>query len=243
MLVFVSWLETDRVVKWWEDTLAAADDNDNADNKEEILVKAKAASPDLQGLLKQFEEPFKLLQDLKLKDPFNYLFLATRITVPQKKKSAKYSLATRFPGVPDSKPLVSLACKAFLSSTFPDFFMRAHRPKVEHDITFVSFKSNKDFCQLLVNACAVTDSPIPYGMKTFENINRIELCEREAVELVKAYTHNNRQKLEQLGVLSRYENLSNGYQPGVGVDDSSILLLTAAEILGIVDPIPVEKQT
>jgi hypothetical protein len=241
MLVFLSWLETDNVIKWWEDTAAMLDAVCDAESKADQFARIKAASPELQVLLKQFENPFKLLQDFKSADPFNYALLATRITVPQKNKSAKYSLATRFPGTPDAKPPISLACKSFFSATFPDLFMRAHKPKPENDITFVSFKSNNDFCRLLVNACAVLDSPIPYGMDTFEGIRHIQICETEALGLVKAYAHNNRQKLEQTGTLAVYDNLANQYCPGAGVDNSSILLLTAAQILGIVDSVPVEK--
>lgn len=235
MLVFLNWSDTDTVINWWESELSKIDEIEAVEDKENRLAAAKAASPELQVLLKQFEEPFKALDGFRQTDPFNHALMAVRLTVPQKNKSAKYSLANRFPGAADAKPPVSLACKAFLSSTFPDFFLQSYKPKVENDFTFVSFKSEKDFFDLLVAACSVLDSPVPQGIEAFANIRKLQLCETQAVELVKAYTHNNRQKLEQAGNLALYENLANNYQPGISVDNSSLLLLTASHLLGIVD--------
>jgi hypothetical protein len=234
MLIFVNWSETSQVIKWWEQKLTRVSELPKED-RAAYTADAVAASPEFQVLLKQCEEPFKALDQMQSADPFNYSLMAVRFTVPSLQKSAKYSLSNRLPGVPDAKPPVSLACKSFLSATFKDFFFQYLKPKVENNFTFVSFTSETDFFQLLVNACAVLDSPIPQGIAAFSRCNHIRVDESEALRLVQTYVRLNKIKLQQAGTLATHEELLKNYQPGVSVDSSSLLLLTAANIQGITE--------
>jgi len=237
MLIFVNWSDTSHVIKWWEQKLSHVDALPKED-RATYMADAVAASPEFQVLLKQCDEPFKSLDQLRSEDPFNYSLMAVRFTVPSLQKSAKYSLSNRMPGFPDAKPPVSLACKSFLSATLKDFFFQYLKPKAENNFTFVSFASEVDFFQLLVNACAVLDSPIPQGIAAFSRCNHIRMDETEALQLVKTYVRLNCSKLQQAGTLATHEELVKSYQPGVSVDTSSLLLLTAANIQGITEMEP-----
>lgn len=249
MYVLLNWIDTDKVLHWYDNKLAErnpdSDDQNSIDVDEaEFDAYIKTASPELQVLLRNLDDPFKLLAEYKKKDVFNYSLMAVRFFVHgndlSTRKAVKFSLASRFPGAPESKPPVSLACKGFLDSNLlSGFFTQYQRPRPSANLTFVSFKSAETdecdtFFKRLVLACAALDSPISGADQVFSCFNRISLCENESFELVKAYTHNNRSKLEHAGTLANYESLLSSYVPGVSVESASALLIYAAEIKGII---------